>query len=112
MVRTCSAAAKEDVGGVLEEKNLVEEAESRWDLQGLSNWDFPILNHRNEEEEMRRSYLEGPPCESGGVLRVLLGALCVCMMGFFYPLPAWRGPVLLTGALFPGTLTPSPYARL
>lgn len=62
---------------------MVEEAQSRWDLRGLSNWDFSILNHRNEEEEMRRSYLEGPPYESGGVLRVLLGDLGVCMTGFF-----------------------------
>lgn len=56
--------------------------------------DFSILNHRNEEEEVRRSlYLEGPPYQSGGVLRVLLGAVGVCMTGFF-PSSRVEGPCL------------------
>lgn len=84
MVRTCSAAVKEDVGGVLEEEKLsVEEAQSRWDQRGLSNWDFSILNHRNEEGEVRRTpCLKGPPYQSG-VLRVLLRAVSVSVTGFF-----------------------------
>lgn len=74
------------------------------DLRGPSNWDFSIPNHRNEEEEVRkRSYVEGSPYQNGGVLRVLLGAVGICMMGFL-PSSRQNGPVFLTSALLPAHL--------
>lgn len=94
MVRTCSAAVQEDVGGVLEEeKLLVEEAQSCWDQRGLRNRDFSILNHRNEEGEVRRApCLKGPPYQSE-VHRVLLGAVSVSITGCF---PLFQGGRVLS----------------